>query len=502
MAILESKERRMFLLVLAKALMSFGAPSHRVEAHLEHCSSKLGIRSAFIQFPNIVIGVFFRNVTGTASIHFVRASGKVALTSLHKVHLVYRRVLHEKKDVGEARQELIEIIKSPPRYPRWKRCIFAFFQGAIICSLSFGGSLLDVFVGGVFTASVQWLNLYAVSRSAAYANVFDITSAIIVALCARLLSGIPGNVFCYNAISSAGIVLVLPGFNVLVSSLELISLSVLSGPVRMVYAIMYTMFLGFSLNAGSEIYFSAWPKARTQLEAAAVALTTKDSFYGSATLLNGTIELEPFDATFTVADTASASRFIVQGSSHALFSSDIDRQGAGCFRDPHWPWWRQLLPWWTMLFLVPVYATLSCMSNLQSWRSKQFPVMICFSIATYAANRAARIAYPNQASFIAAAGATVIGFLGNLYGRIWRGSAFTTMVPGVLFLVPSALSGENGLNPSYSTTSNATTQFSVGFQLGIRMVQVALGVMAGVYVGESIAYVGGRRRKRNTPFAF
>jgi uncharacterized membrane protein YjjP (DUF1212 family) len=156
--------------------MSFGAPSHRVEAHLEHCASKLGIRSTFIQFPNLVIATFLSNETGTPSVHFVRASGKVALTSLHKVHLVYRGVLHEKQDVETAKNNLVAIIKAPPRYSRWKRCVFAFFQGAIICSLSFGGSLPDLFVGGAFTASVQWLNLYATSRSPAYANVFEYSS--------------------------------------------------------------------------------------------------------------------------------------------------------------------------------------------------------------------------------------------------------------------------------------------------------------------------------------
>ena len=35
-----------------------------------------------------------------------------------------------------------------------------------------------------------------------------------------------------------------------------------------------------------------------------------------------------------------------------------------------------------------------------------------------------------------AAGALVIGLLGNIYSRWSRGTAFTSMVTGVLFLVP------------------------------------------------------------------
>jgi len=36
--------------------------------------------------------------------------------------------------------------------------------------------------------------------------------AILVSLVARLLNGIGGHVFCYSAISSSGVVLILPGF--------------------------------------------------------------------------------------------------------------------------------------------------------------------------------------------------------------------------------------------------------------------------------------------------
>jgi len=45
--------------------------------------------------------------------------------------------------------------------------------------------------------------------------------SIVVAFVARGLSNIPGDVFCYSAISSAGVVLILPGFTVCSSSIGL-----------------------------------------------------------------------------------------------------------------------------------------------------------------------------------------------------------------------------------------------------------------------------------------
>lgn len=62
--------------------------------------------------------------------------------------------------------------------------------------------------------------------------------------------------------------------------------------------------------------------------------------------------------------------------------------------------------------------------------------MVLFSCCAYAANRAASLVLPGRTDIVSAAGAFVIGSLGNIYSRVVRGTAFTSMVTGVLFLVP------------------------------------------------------------------
>ena len=89
-----------------------------------------------------------------------------------------------------------------------------------------------------------------------------------------------------------------------------------------------------------------------------------------------------------------------------------------------------------MLFLVPVYSICSSISNLQSIRSIQLPIMVLFSCLAYAANRTANYFIPDRADIVSASGAFVIGFCGNAYSRLVGGTAFTSMVTGVLFLVP------------------------------------------------------------------
>lgn len=41
-----------------------------------------------------------------------------------------------------------------------------------------------------------------------------ISVSIIISFLARMLGTLPGNFFCYSAISSAGVVLLLPGFTI------------------------------------------------------------------------------------------------------------------------------------------------------------------------------------------------------------------------------------------------------------------------------------------------
>ncbi|KNZ75674.1 hypothetical protein J132_02448, partial [Termitomyces sp. J132] len=427
--------RRKFILKLAKALLSFGAPSHRIESQLKAASDILDTQAEFVHLPNMIIVSIRNGDTRSSRTHFVRATGRIALSSLHKVHMIYRDVLHDNMGAEAGTEALRKLLQSPPIYPLLVRCAVAFVCAAIICVLSFGGSVVDLWISGACACCLQYLGLNAANKSSMYANVYEdrISVSIIVAFVARGLSSIPGHLFCYSAISSAGVVLILPGFTVLTSALELMSRNIFCGSVRIVYAIIYTLFLGFGLTIGSDLYL--------------------------------------------VVD-----RLIFQG----------------CPRDASEPWFKQPLPWWAMFFLVPIYSTCSSLSNLQAWNQWQLLVMVTFSCCAYAANRATSMALPGRIDLISATGAFVLGTLGNLYSRLVRGTAFTSMVTGVLFLVPSGIAQGGGLTQTYHSSAE---QYSGGFSLALRMISVAAGVTIGLFVSQVIVYLFGSR-KNVAHFAF
>ncbi|KAH7930553.1 DUF1212-domain-containing protein [Leucogyrophana mollusca] len=474
------EKRRKFMIKLAKSLLAFGAPSHRIESQLTSASEILDAKAAFVHIPGVIIVTFGDEDKASVETHFVKANGRIALTNLHEVHLIYRKVLHDKMTVEEGTRGLKRLLLAPPLYSLGIRCLLAFVCASTICVLAFGGSIIDMWISGFCACVLQYLGLNAAAKSAMYANVYEISVSIIVSFVARALGTIPGNLFCYNAVSSAGVVLILPGFTILMSALELTSRNMLSGSVRMVYSIIYTLFLGFGLTIGSDLYLVVNPFARRELQRASIP--NYKMFHGNFTPHNGSYPLHGA-STFGFADSTIVDhRYILRG----------------CYRDPSWPWFRQPLPWWTLFFLVPIYSICSSLANLQSVRSWQLLVMVTFSCCAFAANRLVETALPGRGDIVSAAGALVIGMLGNVYSRVVRGTAFTSMVTGVLFLVPSGIALGGGL---LATQTSSAQQYRTGFALAIRMIQVAIGITVGLFVSQIFVYMTGRR-KNAAHFAF
>ncbi|KAJ7596861.1 hypothetical protein C8J56DRAFT_299343 [Mycena floridula] len=472
--------RRKFLLKLAKALLKFGAPSHRIESQLSAASEILGAQAEFVHLPNIII-VTVRNGNSSATrTYFVRASGKIALTSLHKVHLIYRDVLHDQLGAEAGTEALRNLLRSPPIYPLAVRCFLAFCCAFILCAISFGGAILDLVISGLCAALLQYLGLNAANKSSMYANVYEISVSILVAFVARGLSNIRNYYFCYSAISSAGVVVILPGFTVLVSALELMSRNIFCGSVRIVYAIIYTLFLGFGLTIGSDFYLVVDHRARRNYYEGS-ASTNLTYTHGKFAMMNGTTPFVGVSGVLGQAGLTFQQQHLVRG---CVRASDA--------------WYLSPFPWWSLFIFVPIYVTCSSLGNLQHWKSIQLPVMVFFSCCSYAANRAANIVLPGRTDIVSAAGAFVIGLLGNVYSRVVGGTAFTSMVTGVLFLVPSGIAQSGGVTPTYHT---AEEQYSTGFSLALRMISVASGVTVGLFVSQVIVYLFGSR-KNAAHFAF
>jgi uncharacterized membrane protein YjjP (DUF1212 family) len=222
-------DRQEFLLKLARALMTYGAPSHRIESQLVAAARILEVEAEFIHLPGVVICSFGDQDLGCSETHFIKCGGRLSLGALHKVHLIYRSVVHDETSAKQATEQLESLLQTPPLYSIFFRCFLAFCLSALICPLAFGGSFLDMWIAGAAAFLLAVLQLCVANKSALYANVFEqvfsptphfwmlspryrITISIFVSFVARGLSSIRSRIFCYTAISSSGIIGILPGY--------------------------------------------------------------------------------------------------------------------------------------------------------------------------------------------------------------------------------------------------------------------------------------------------
>ncbi|KAM0751263.1 DUF1212-domain-containing protein, partial [Meredithblackwellia eburnea MCA 4105] len=415
--------------------------SHRLESQLNATAKVLDVDAQFVHIPSVVIASFGDVDTHTSETKFVKASGGLNLGMLHDVHGIYRSVVHDEIGVEEGNIALTRMLRAEPIYNLWQRMLIASMCAGIIAPLGFGGSFVDAFVSGAFGATLAFLQLYAAKKNAIFSNIFEISIAALISFISRGLS--TTNYFCYEALSSAGVVLVLPGYIILCGSLELASKNLIAGSVRMVYAIIYTLFLGFSIAVGSDLFFLFDPSARH-------AQATKGNIM--------------------------------------------------CYRDPSWEWWRQGASVYWLILLVPAFSFFLSLWNLQPIKSRELPVMVLIAIIGFITNRLATEYIFDRSDIVSFIGATVIGLLGNLYSRVFKGTSFTAMATGVLFLVPSGIAAAGGLAMTQTGDGNS---YNSGLMIGFRMVQVAIGITIGLFFASFCVYsVGTKKSSGSLGFAF
>ena len=108
--------RQRYLLKLCKALMLYGAPTHRLEQYLTMSAKVLGIKGQFLYLPGCMLISFDDFTTHTAEVRFVRTEQFVDLGKMMDIHNVYKEVVHDMIGVEEAVQRIEAIDDAKPKF--------------------------------------------------------------------------------------------------------------------------------------------------------------------------------------------------------------------------------------------------------------------------------------------------------------------------------------------------------------------------------------------------
>jgi uncharacterized membrane protein YjjB (DUF3815 family) len=234
-------------------------------------------------------------------------------------------------------------------------------------------------------------------------------------------------------------------------SLELASKNYVTGSTKIVFAIIYSLILGFSLTLGSDLAFLMLPSFRAQRDAMSADLASTLSLIGVYNPTNATSPVGSLNGTFVLSQAIAPDEPIVKY--HYIMN--------GCYRDPGWPWVLQPVPWECLFFLVPLFVL--CLASLngqgiRGWRIWPMVIIGCCSFAGehdalllllnirlthslgFPANKVGNMYIYDRGDVVSAIGATVVGVLGSMYGHFVKGDALPSMMPGILVLLPVSVS--------------------------------------------------------------
>ncbi|WWD16285.1 hypothetical protein CI109_100711 [Kwoniella shandongensis] len=475
-------QRKKFIEMLAKAVVNYGAPAHSVEAWLSATADILQVEASFIFFPSVLIVAFRDSDVHSTDILFVRPTGGLELYRLSLVHDVYRKVVRDEISASQGCRVLRRIEKRTVPYSRVTLILAAAVASATSARVAFAGSFVDILMAGALGSLLAIVQFTVAQNNQLVSNIFEIGMAGILSFIARGVGA--SHYFCYQSMVSAAIVLILPGWHICLAALELGSKNVVAGAIRLVWAVVYTLFLSLGLGIGSEIFDSFGPdqlEPPTSTSSAATA-TVSGSFHGNNSMWDNTFN----NGTFT----------FTNGSSTMESATTV-----ACYRNPDWTmWWYTQVPDWWLFLLVPMFAFSLAVWFRADWRSKDMVVMVLVGCAGYTVNFFLTKQI-DQSNVVSAVSAFTIGILGNLYSRIWGGSAFPSMVVGILLEVPNAIAAAGGLSASADTSSSNsasgsgsdTQQINTAVIVSIRMVQVGIGLAIGLFAAALVVYPFGKK---------
>ncbi|KAI5481007.1 hypothetical protein MNV49_006193 [Pseudohyphozyma bogoriensis] len=399
------RDRREFIMKLSRAFMMFGSASHRLQAQIEATARILEVDVEVVLLPGLLLLSFTDPETYTSEI---KANG-LDLGKILLAYSIYYKVIHDKLSATEASKELDLIMLVKPKYRLWQQLVIGGLASASIMPSAFYGSFIDMLVGiplGMLLVGVQIL----VSRNDLYSSLFEIVIACVNSVLAAALA-YTGQ-FCFSAVASGSVVLILPGYIVLTGSLELANRSIISGSVRLVYSILYALFLGFGLSLGELIY---------------------EKITGTS---------------------------ITNGTNYTCSALRVDA-----------PWYRATIPTKIYILTVPIYLIMLALRNQQPVWHRESPMMIIIGSLGYIANFYVGEAFPNRSDISAGVGCFVVGVLGNLWGKPGS-NAFVVSVVGVLLQLPSGLSNGGLL----ASTDSSSSSYAAGFTTAASIIQVAVGI--------------------------
>ncbi|MDX2029584.1 MAG: threonine/serine exporter family protein [Blastocatellia bacterium] len=247
-----------FVLLLGRALHTYGFPANRLEEAMGKASEKLGLEGQFFSTPTSIFSSFGKQ--DEQRTFLIRVTpGEVNLGRLTALDKITARVLRGAISPAEGSAKIEWTLHAPPTYGRGLTT--AAFGLASACGSRFlGGGWKEIGLSALIGLSIGLL-LLLTERRPHLARVFEPVAAFVASVMAGLFSFGLGPYAVSNA-TLAGLIVLIPGLTLTVAMIELSTQHLSSGTARLNGAFVTFLGIGFGVAVGSTLVESLFGTPR------------------------------------------------------------------------------------------------------------------------------------------------------------------------------------------------------------------------------------------------
>ncbi|KAI9028327.1 hypothetical protein CLU79DRAFT_696829 [Phycomyces nitens] len=250
------EKKKQVIIVLGQSLLKTGCPSHRVEDVLLNTARLMEIDATFSFLPDSIILTFKHSTNGTTESIMAKSPTGFDTNKICQINAIMNDFQNNRCEIEECLSALQKVAAAPSTWGVIGT-LFCFGVSSFTASaVMFNGSWIDASLSCGLGCLVASLSVIA-GYFPAYSRVFDISASILVAIITRAMH----SYVCFTSVAVSSILILLPGYAMTMSILEISARHITTGTTRLVYAVVYAFMLAYGLQIGSSVYTAIDPNA-------------------------------------------------------------------------------------------------------------------------------------------------------------------------------------------------------------------------------------------------
>ena len=238
-----------FLMKLARALHTYGMPSHRLEVALRQISERMKVESQFVVTPTFITASV--GPTEAAQTTLLRLEpGRVNLEKQSELHRLICDVCARRLTLEQGSEALDSLVTRPPIHGRLAT-IAGFGLASAAAAVFFDGGRVEAATAGVIGLVIGLL-VQAAARAPRLAMVLPGTAGVAAVLITGLMQPALGPMVGFIP-TLAGLIILIPGLGLTIAVNELAHGHLVSGTARLGGALMAFLQIGFGVALGNKL---------------------------------------------------------------------------------------------------------------------------------------------------------------------------------------------------------------------------------------------------------